>query len=70
MSVTTENYIVVIVGNGRWDAFGEPSPASQFLFELLNQMGGVSDSVPDGTYHFSAEVLDDNNYAVHLEPAA
>lgn len=69
MSVTTEQYLVIVVGNGRWDAFGDPSPANQFLLELLQQMGGVSESVADGTYHFSAEVLEGETFAVHLEPA-
>lgn len=48
--------IVVVVANGRWDAYGEPTPRSQYLFNMLVALGGIADSVPEGTHHFN--VLD------------
>jgi hypothetical protein len=47
--------LVVEVKHGRWDAYGHTSHVwhSRFLYEVLSNVGGVSDSVPDGTYHFN-----------------
>lgn len=47
--------ITVVVKDGRWNAFGPLTHRSQFLHATLNEMGGVSDSVPDGTYHFNVK---------------
>lgn len=48
--------IVVVVANGRWDAYGEPTPRTQYLYNMLVALGGINESVPDGTHHFN--VLD------------
>lgn len=49
--------ITVVVKNGRWDAFGPTTPRSQYLIAILNQQGGVSDSVAEGTYHYNVKTI-------------
>jgi len=63
--------IVVVVSDGRYDCYSlhsEPTLHDHALMALLKHLGGVSDSVAEGTWHFSAELLDPENAVVHLEP--
>lgn len=46
--------ILIEVHDGRYDCYGDPTPNSARLFEVLQKMGGVAESVPDGYYHFTA----------------
>ncbi len=64
--------IVVVVSDGRYDCYSlhpEPTEQDLALMALLKHVGGVSDSVAEGTWHFSAELLDSANVVIHLEPA-
>lgn len=45
--------LVVIVTESRYDCYGAPTYRSQFLTTMLKNMGGVSDTVPPGTYLFN-----------------
>lgn len=45
-------YIVVIVKDGRYNMFGPPTLRSAFLAKHIETTGGISDTVPDGTYHY------------------
>jgi hypothetical protein len=50
------NPIVVEVIKDRWNAFSlnpTPTPRDFRLIAILHGMGGVSDTVPYGTYHFN-----------------
>jgi hypothetical protein len=49
-----EPLIVVVKGN-RYECLGPTTSRSRFLFNLLQQQGGVAESVPDGIYHFNAK---------------
>ena len=58
MPDTSTQPIVVEVANGRYDCFAYNTPPTQRdknLFAFLDGMGGVSDSVTDGRYHFNIE---------------
>ena len=58
MPDTSTQPIVVEVANGRYDCFAYNTPPTQRdknLFAFLAGMGGVSDSVADGRYHFNAD---------------
>lgn len=62
--------ILVVVADGRYECFslsGEPSERDRALFETLQNAGGVSDTVEDGSYYFNVEVLGDNTYAMTLD---
>lgn len=52
-----QNPILIVVANGRWDAFGDVTPRNQELTKILTEMGGVSDSVPEGKYHFNVKKI-------------
>lgn len=45
--------LVVVVKGDRWDAFGSPTPRSQWLYAILEKQGGIAESVEDGTYHYN-----------------
>lgn len=60
--------ILIVVADGRWDSFGALTPRSLELTQILTNMGGVSDSVPEGTYHFNAKKLIGSRYRVTLKP--
>ena len=45
--------LVVVVKDGRWNAFGTPGTRSEWLFATLQAQGGIADSVGDGTYHYN-----------------
>lgn len=66
--------ITVIVHDGRWDAFAPVSVAPQAFqstLKILQSLGGVSDSVPDGTYEFYAvrEGLKTTGHLTHITAA-
>lgn len=46
----------IIVDNGTWNAFGNPTIKNQYLTQVLTNMGGVSDTVPDGLYIFKMKL--------------
>ena len=60
--------ILIVVADGRWDSFGTLTPRSLELAQILTNLGGVSDSVPEGTYHFNAKKLVGRRYRVTLNP--
>lgn len=46
----------IVVSENRWDAFGVPSSRRQWwLFTILKSMGGISETVSPGNYHFNVE---------------
>jgi len=46
--------LVVVVKGDRWDALGDPnSRYHRKLYTLLVKLGGIDESVEDGTYHFN-----------------
>ena len=59
--------IVVEVKDGRWNAYGDPTARSHYLFTMLESIGGVNESVPPGQYLFN--VLDvDGQSVLSLTP--
>lgn len=60
--------ITVLVTEGRWDVVDDPTPRNIELTRMLTDMGGVSDTVPPGTYKFN--VLEINGQMIaSLDPA-
>lgn len=55
--------IIVVVKDGRWNAYGPVTPRSQELYAILAGMGGVNESVTDGTYHFNVKKVGLENIA-------
>ena len=53
MPTMTRPVLTIVVTNDRWNAFGDDTPANRNLIEILKAQGGISDSVPPGTYHFT-----------------
>lgn len=47
--------LTVIVTSERWDAVDAPTPRNIWLTQVLQQMGGVNESVAPGTYHFNVK---------------
>lgn len=47
--------ITVVVANGRYECFGPNTARSARLAAILKKMGGVRDTVPDGTYTFNTK---------------
>ena len=46
----------IVVSENRWDAFGVPSSWRQWwLFATQKSMGGISETVSPGNYHFNVE---------------
>jgi hypothetical protein len=52
-----ESGIEIVVTDGSWGAFGEPTPRNLELFQQLQTMGGIAASVPPGTYIFNIEII-------------
>lgn len=51
--MTTFNGLKIVVEDGRWNAYGNPeSTMHKGLFEILEQEGGISDTVEPGVYDF------------------
>lgn len=46
--------IVVQVKDGRYDCFGPDTPVGHFLVAVINELGGINETVEDGFYHFRA----------------
>lgn len=49
--------IVVVVKDGRWDAYSMNPTLTlhdHFLLNLIKQQGGINESVTDGTYLFNS----------------
>jgi hypothetical protein len=54
--------VLVIVGNGNWSSFSLSTVAissDEALFAILETMGGVHESMPDGRYYFNAKYDED-----------
>ena len=66
----TENLegIEIVVKDGRWTAYGPDTPRSKELFKILNEMGGVAETVPEGTHIFNVEHIAGDDYYATLEP--
>lgn len=45
--------ITIVVNGPRWEAFGSSTYRSKWLYAMFEKMGGISEEVPDGTYHFN-----------------
>ena len=45
--------IEVVVTEDRYECYGPPTNRSIMLTAVLKKMGGVSDTVPPGTYQFN-----------------
>jgi hypothetical protein len=60
--------LLIEVHDGRWDAYGDPTNVTAaLLMKTLNDMGGINHTVPNGYYHFGAEMRM-GLLAVTLEP--
>jgi hypothetical protein len=55
MRKKNQDPLVIVVKGNRWDAFGSPTPRSQWLYATLKSAGGIAESVEDGTYHFNVK---------------
>lgn len=67
MSIEPKDYetpITVLVSNGQYNVFDEPTPRNLELFKILREMGGISDTVKNGTYHFN--VVKDETTGQHI----
>ena len=63
-----KNPLLIVVSEGRWDAYGSPLSYRQLLlFALLKGTGGISNTVPPGHYYYNAK-LKGLNVIVTLEP--
>lgn len=64
--------IIVEVKDGQWNAYGDTklnsAARNTLLFQLLEAQGGVSDTVPEGLYHFDMVRTHGNNYDLSLTP--
>lgn len=46
----------IVVENGHWGAFGDATSwKNRFAMKLLENAGGISDTVEDGWYQFTVE---------------
>lgn len=67
-SLPDNDSITVVVTEGRWDVFDEPTPRKKLLTQILTNMGGVSDTVAPGTYHFNVKSVA-GQWIASLKPA-
>lgn len=44
--------LIIQVKEGRYDAFGPATPVGTFLMSVIEELGGINESVEDGFYHF------------------
>lgn len=58
----------VLVTSESWCVVDEPTPRNILLTQLLQEMGGISNTVPPGTYLFNAREIDGLFHA-ELNPA-
>jgi len=45
--------LLIIVSDGRYDMYGAPTIMNRFRAFFLKRMGGIDESVPDGSYDFN-----------------
>lgn len=70
-SISSEDPILVVVTEDRWEAFSLKSEATEHdkvLCAVLKSMGGISESVAPGRYHFNAVDMNSETRVVSLEP--
>lgn len=71
--LTDLNPILVVVNSSRYEAFSLAGPVAtprdEMLFALLQQQGGVSNTVAPGSYHFNAVPGKGSSLILTLEPA-
>lgn len=64
--------IIVEVKDGQWNAYGDTklnsAARNTFLFQLLEAQGGVSDTVPEGLYHFDLILTNGTKMEMSLTP--
>ncbi len=63
--------IVVVVENGRYDAYSMhsvPTKRDLWLMATLAGMGGVNESVEPGTYHFNIKWVSFSDNEITLYP--
>ena len=64
--------IIVEVKDGRWDAYSinpEPTERDQMLLALINESGGINESVTPGLWSFNATPIGDTGlFQLHLLP--
>lgn len=63
-----KSHLEIIVGGDRWDAYGDPDRYSTHLLYELIKRYGVSDSVPDGHYRFTATFKFPFRFETRLDP--
>jgi len=71
LPITIEDPIVIVVRDNAWHAYSRHDPVTdrdRRLFTILESMGGISESVEPGGYHFNAVELDETCTLVELEP--
>lgn len=61
--------LTVIVTEERWDVVDCATARNIWLCQTLTEIGGVSNTVTPGLYHFNAEFLDDKNLVCSLQSA-
>lgn len=47
--------LIVHVSELDWNAYGDPTAHSKFLFDILKRQGGVAEGTPPGTYTFNVK---------------
>lgn len=65
---SNDSGLLVVVQNGEYRCYGEPTPRNQFLMELLKRQGGINHTVTDGCYRYNAKRRG-LNWIVTLHPA-
>ncbi len=61
--------ILVVVAGGRYECYAEGTPRDLELIRILQEdLGGVSDTVPDGSYHFNVEIIEGTQAYASLDP--
>ena len=61
--------ILVIIKDGIYQCYGEPTPRSEEIVRLFKEMGGPAANTPDGRYHFNIEIIEGLNAYAVFEPA-
>jgi len=58
----------VVVKDKAWYAYGDGTPSSEEAFNFLVTQGGINESVPEGTYTYTVERVDETTALVSLNP--
>jgi hypothetical protein len=69
MPVPNIKPIVVLVKDGRYDAYGlypEATERDRWLMSLLKAAGGINEQVEEGVYYFNAQKLGPNSIKMDL----